>query len=447
METFIKIAQFLLSLTILVTLHELGHFTFAKLFKTRIEKFYIFFNPVFSLFKFKYGETEYGIGWIPLGGYVKISGMIDESMDTKQMKQEPKPYEFRSKPAWQRLIIMVAGVFVNILLAFVIYIAVLYTWGEEYLPTKNVKNGVLCTELIKSIGVQDGDMIYALDNKDVERFSEIIPNIILNNPSTLQVIRDGRHLSIDIPTTLVPALLEQSSKNFDFNPAITPRISFGPYIIASFGENSSIKKAGAMLNDELISVDGIEFKYADEFTKYMHSVANKAILVKVLRDGKEVELHTQLDGTATLGIYGKARKLFDTEIKKYTLLESIPAGINLTINKISTYFSSLKLMFNGETKAYKSVGGFISIGNIFPGVWNWHAFWNLTAFLSVILGVMNLLPIPALDGGHVMFLLYEIIARRKPGEKFMEYAQITGMLILFSLLILAQANDIIKLLN
>jgi len=447
METFIKICQFLLSLSILVTLHELGHFTFAKLFKTRVEKFYIFFNPVFSIFKFKYGETEYGMGWIPLGGYVKIAGMIDESMDREQMKQDPKPYEFRTKPAWQRLLIMIGGVLVNIVLAFIIYIAVLYTWGEEFLPAKNLKHGIVCSETIKNIGIQDGDIIYALDNQEVERFSDIMPSILLNNVKTIQVIREGQKININVPTTLVPELLAQSTRSFDYTPNIAPRITFGPYVIDEFGEKSTIRKAGAIKGDEIIAIDGYKFKYADQFIRYMHSKASNTINVTLLRKGETIDLNVQLGDRSLLGIYRKPIKLFNTEIKKYTLIEAIPAGISTTFDKLSSYLNSLKLIFNKENKAYKSVGGFISIGNIFPATWDWRSFWNLTAFLSIILGIMNLLPIPALDGGHVMFLLYEIISRRKPSQRFMEYAQMIGMLLLLSLLILANANDVIKLFN
>jgi len=447
METFIKICQFLLSLSILVMLHELGHFTFAKIFKTRVEKFYIFFNPVFSLFKFKRGETEYGMGWIPLGGYVKIAGMIDESMDTEQMKRPAKDYEFRSKPAWQRLLIMIGGVLVNIVLAFIIYIAVLYTWGEEYLPAKNVKHGIVCNELVKSIGVQNGDIIYALDNEEVERFSEIIPNILLNAPKTIQVIRNNHTINIDIPKSFIPALIEQSSNSFKFSYPIAPRFQFKPFIMESFSENSVINKAGAKVGDELIAIDGNEFEYFDQYSRYMRTVANKPVMVTALRNNDTLRYSVTLGENSLLGIARNPIFPFELNTRKYTLAEAIPAGITTTIDKLGSYLKQFKLIFNSENKAYKSLGGFITIGNIFPGVWDWRAFWNLTAFLSIILGIMNLLPIPALDGGHVMFLLYEIITRRKPSEKFMEYAQLTGMLLLFSLLILANANDVIKLFN
>ncbi len=448
MEILVKICQFLLSLSLLVLLHEAGHFVFAKLFKTRVEKFYIFFNAGFSLFKFKKGETEYGIGWIPLGGYVKISGMIDESMDKEQMKLPPKPYEFRSKPAWQRLFIMLGGVLVNFILAFFIYIMVLFAWGEQYLPAKNAKYGVVCDSLVKSIGINNGDIIYALDNKEVERFSDIIPNILLNSPKTIQIIRDGKHIDVEIPSYFASALLEESSKGFKYNIPLSLRIPFKPFIISEFGEKSILKDAGAVSGDEIIAINGKSFNYYDQFKDYLIQNKNKTIDVSLLRNGDTLLYKVVLGADALLGVGMQTRSnIFEFETKKYSFAEAIPAGINLGVDKLSSYLKQFKLLFAPETKAYKSLGGFISIGNIFPGVWDWQAFWHLTAFLSLILAIMNILPIPALDGGHVLFLLYEIISGKKPGDKFLEYAQICGMFLLLGLLILANANDIIKLFN
>lgn len=446
MEVVVKIAQFLLSLSILVVLHELGHFIFAKLFKTRVEKFYMFFDPGFSLFKFKKGETEYGIGWLPLGGYVKISGMIDESMDKEQMKLPPEPYEFRSKPAWQRLLIMVGGVMVNFVLAFAIYIAVLYAWGEQYLPTENVKYGVVCDSLSKSIGLEDGDKIISLDNQKIEKFSEIIPNILLNNPKSIQVIRNQEELSIDIPSSFVPALLEKSSKGFSISPVFDLRYPFHPYVIGKFAKESPAQVAGLLEGDEVLSIDGMEFEFYDQFQKYLQSSKNKEILVAIKRNGELKDFSVAVGSNGFIGVYGTVpANLFEYETLEYSFFESIPAGIDKGVEKLGSYLKQFKLIFSSESKAYKSIGGFITIGNIFPGVWNWQAFWNLTAFLSIILAIMNILPIPALDGGHVMFLLFEMITGRKPGDKFMEYAQITGMVLLFGLLIFANANDIFKL--
>ncbi|MGQ1911556.1 RIP metalloprotease RseP [Marinifilum sp. RC60d5] len=445
MEVLVKIGQFLLSLSILVVLHELGHFTFAKLFKTRVEKFYMFFNPGFSLFKFKKGETEYGIGWIPLGGYVKISGMIDESMDKEQMALPPKPYEFRAKPAWQRLLIMIGGVLVNFILAFVIYIAVLFAWGEQYLPAQNAKYGVVCDSLSKSIGLQDGDIIVALDNKKLDKFNQIVPNIILDRPSTMQVIRNGSQTNIQIPSSFVPALLERSSKKFSVDPSIQLRRPFHPYKIAKVEKESPAKVVGLQKNDEITKIDDVDFEFFNEFQDYMKTKAGKEVNVSVLRDGKELSLKMILTKEGYMGVRGGSDiNHFKYETVKYSFAQAIPAGINKGISKLTDYLKQFGLIFDKEVKGYKSIGGFGTIGSIFPPVWDWHAFWNLTAFLSIILAIMNILPIPALDGGHVLFLFYEIITGRKPGDKFMEYAQVTGMVLLFGLLIFANANDVVK---
>ena len=445
MEVLVKIGQFLLSLSILVVLHELGHFAFAKLFKTRVEKFYMFFNPGFSLFKFKKGDTEYGIGWIPLGGYVKISGMIDESMDKEQMALPPKPYEFRSKPAWQRLLIMVGGVLVNFILAFVIYIAVLFAWGEQYLPAENAKYGVVCDSLSHSIGLEDGDIIVALDNQKLERFSQIVPKIILNRPASMQVIRDGVNTDIQIPSSFVPELLERSSKKFAVDPSIQLRRPFHPYKVAKVAKDSPAKLAGLKKNDEIKNIDGLDFEFFNEFQNYMKTKADKEVQVLVLRDQKEISLNITLTDEGLLGIRGGSDvNQFEYETIKYSFAEAVPAGINKGLNKLGEYVKQFGLIFDKEVKGYKSIGGFGTIGSIFPPVWDWHAFWNLTAFLSIILAIMNILPIPALDGGHVLFLFYEIITGRKPGDKFLEYAQMVGMVLLFGLLIFANANDVMK---
>lgn len=445
MEVIVKIGQFLLSLSILVVLHELGHFTFAKLFKTRVEKFYMFFNPGFSLFKFTKGETEYGIGWLPLGGYVKISGMIDESMDKEQMKLPPEPYEFRSKPAWQRLLIMVGGVMVNFILAFVIYIAVLYTWGEQYLPTENVKYGVVCDSLAESIGLQDGDKIVSLDNEKIEKFNDIVPDILLNGPKSIQFIRNNEQQSVDIPSSFVPALLERSSKGFSLSPVFDVRYPYSAVSIGKVMKESPASEAGILKGDKIVSVDSVGFEYYDQFQTFLHSKKSQNVSVQLNREGKLLEVKLTIGEDGKLGFYPQMEGgLLEYATLKYSFVESIPAGFNKGIDKLSDYLKQFKLIFSSETKAYKSIGGFMTIGSIFPGVWNWQAFWNLTAFLSIILAIMNILPIPALDGGHVMFLMYEIITGRKPGDKFMEYAQITGMVLLFGLLIFANGNDLVK---
>ncbi|MBE9469563.1 MAG: RIP metalloprotease RseP [Bacteroidetes bacterium] len=437
MEILIKIGQLLLSLSILVVLHEAGHFTFAKIFKTRVEKFYMFFNPWFSLVKKKIGETEYGIGWLPLGGYVKIAGMIDESMDKEQMKKPPQPWEFRSKPAWQRFFIMFGGVFVNFLLAFFIYSMILFTWGEEYLPVENVKYGVVCDSAAQSIGLKNGDKILTLDNNKVKKFSSIVPNILLDDVKTIQVNRNGKILNIEVPESLIPILLKDN--NF-----ISLRF---PFIIGEVAKISAAKTAGLIKGDRIVGLNHKNVEYADEFTKELKKYKNKQVVVSVIRGIDTLDFTANISESGMLGISADISKVFELKKVNYTFIQAIPAGVNKSYKMGASYLKQFKILFKPETEAYKSVGGFIAIGNIFPGQWNWLSFWSLTAFLSIMLAIINILPIPALDGGHILFLVYEIITRRKPSDKFLEYAQMVGMLILFALLIFANGNDIIKLFN
>ncbi|MFC2138156.1 RIP metalloprotease RseP [Bacteroidota bacterium] len=444
MEVLVQIAQLLLSLSILVILHEAGHFVFAKLFNTRVEKFYLFFDPWFSIFKFKKGDTVYGMGWLPLGGYVKISGMIDESMDREQLKKPPQPYEFRSKPAYQRLLIMLGGVLVNFILALFIYASVLYVWGDEYLPTKNVKYGIVCDSLAQSIGLQNGDKIISLDNKHIEDFYDIVPEIVLSETKSIQVERDSSILDIKIPDELIIKLIKKRDRNFRF---IEPRIPFSPYIIKNFSKNSPGKEAGLKKNDEIIEFNGTVFSYNDEFRKEVIKQKGKPVNLKVKRDSSILSFNLTLTEDGYIGIIREYTSFFELKTITYGFIEAIPAGINKGFKTIGSYLKQLKLLLKPKTKAYESLGGFITIGSIFPGVWNWQSFWNLTAFLSIILAIMNVLPIPALDGGHVLFLLYEMITGRKPSDKFLEYAQIVGMVILLSLLLYANGNDVARWIN
>jgi len=440
MKIFIQILQFVLSLSILVIIHELGHFLMAKYFKTRVEKFYLFFDPWFALFKFKKGETEYGIGWLPLGGYVKISGMIDESMDKEQMKQPPQPYEFRSKTSWQRLAIMTGGVLFNFILAMLIFVFVLFAWGETYLPTANVKYGIVTDSVGYAIGLRNGDKILSVDNKPVENFMQITSEIVLNDRKTIQVDRGGEILNIEIPKEYIPKMLKGKGH-------ITYRTPFQPMKISSFAKESPAKNAGILKDDEITGIDNLTFTYSDEFQTYLKSHIGTIITLNILRNGNHENVSITPDEKGLLGIYYTGRSLdqvFEMKTIEYGFLESVPAGIAKGFRTISDYLKQFKLLFSKDTKAYESLGGFITIGSIFPGVWDWQSFWDLTAFLSIILAVMNILPIPALDGGHVMFLLYEVVTGRKPSDKFLEYAQIVGMVILFSLLILANGNDIIR---
>ncbi len=440
MDIVIKILQLILSLSILVIVHEFGHFIAAKAFKTRVEKFYLFFNPWFSIFKFNYKGTEYGLGWLPLGGYVKIAGMIDESMDKEQMKKPPQPWEFRSKPAWQRLIIMLGGVFMNVVLAIVIYIGILSYYGEEYLPTSEAnKYGISVDSLAQEMGFHNGDKIISIDGEYVEDFQKIPMNIILNEAKSAQVIRNGQKIDILFPEGSLYKLVQHKSPVF-----ISVRL---PFIARSFTKESAAKEAGMQAGDTIIAINGVEKRFFGEFREEVQKHKNQDVVITVKRENELIELPIHLDENGLLGVYPKndLNEFFTLNKKDYNVVQAIPAGFNRTWVGIGNYLKQLKLLFSPEVKAYESVGGFITIGSIFPAQWHWESFWRLTAFLSIMLAIINVLPIPALDGGHVLFLLYEIIARRKPSDKFLEYAQIVGMIILFSLLILANGNDIIKL--
>ena len=437
----VKTAQLLLSLSILVILHEFGHFICARLFKTRVEKFYLFFNPWFSLFKLKKGETEYGIGWLPLGGYVKIAGMIDESMDKEAMKLPPQPYEFRSKPALQRLLIMLGGILMNFLFALVIYIGILYVWGVEYLPTKEAKYGIVASETGRKIGLQTGDKILTVDGKYIDEFYKIIPTVVLDNAKSIQVERNGQTINIPITDNDLALLLKSKD-------VMTVRYPFN-LVVDGFSKESPAKNAGILVGDTIKGINGQIFRFGDEFDTAIHADKGRKVDINISRKGSQLTIPVQLDKNGLLGV--KYKNSFDKFFKfrtiKYGFLASIPAGLSKGVQTTKDYLKQFKLLFKPETKAYESLGGIITFGSIFPGVWDWQSFWTMTAFISIILAIMNLLPIPALDGGHVMFLLFEMITGRKPGEKFLEYAQIIGMILLLALVLLANANDIIKLFN
>lgn len=437
----IKTTQLLLSLSILVVLHEMGHFLFARIFKTRVEKFYLFFNPWFSLFKMKKGDTEYGIGWLPLGGYVKISGMIDESMDKEAMKLPPQPWEFRSKPAWQRLFIMLGGVLMNFLFALAIYIAVLYAWGDSYLPTKNVVYGIEVNKTGEQIGFQNGDKILSVDHQYIDNFGKIIPMIVLDNAKSVQIERDGKKMDVEITDADLALLLKSKD-------VITYRLPFD-IKIGKIEKGYPAEKAGLRKDDKIVSVDEKHFDYYDQFATYLESKKNENIQLGILRDGNPVTKEITVNDEGKIGFNPVFADLsmFKLKTLKYSFLESIPAGIKKGVQTTGNYLKQFKLFFRKDTKAYESLGGFATIGSIFEPTWDWVNFWTMTAFISIILAVMNLLPIPALDGGHVMFLIGEMVTGRKPNEKFLEYAQIVGMVVLLALVLYANANDIIKMIN
>lgn len=438
METFlIKALQLILSLSILVLVHEFGHFLFARIFKVRVEKFYLFFDPWFAIFKFKpkNSETEYGLGWLPLGGYCKISGMIDESMDKEQMALPPQPYEFRSKPAGQRLMIMVAGVVFNFLLALFIYSMVLYTWGETYQPLKNMKAGMYYSETFHNIGFKDGDILLKADDTELERFDENTFRQVAE-AQNVTVLRDGVETVIPMPDDVMQRVM-RDKKGFA-DPSRFPMV-----VRELSGKDVPAALAGLQPKDSIVSVNGVETPTFFEVSDILGKNKDTDVTIGFYRNGQPQSLTLRTDTAGKMGVYPVSPlDLYGTVTHTYSFLESFPAGVALGMKTLKGYVNDMKYVFTKEGAS--NLGGFGTIGGMFPAEWDWKIFWLRTAFLSIILAFMNILPIPALDGGHVMFLLYEVVARRKPSDKFLEYAQITGMVILFGLLIYANGNDLVK---
>lgn len=446
MEILIKASQFILSLSLLIVLHELGHFIPAKLFKTRVEKFYLFFDYKFSLLKKKVGETVYGIGWIPLGGYVKISGMIDESMDTEQMKQPAQPWEFRSKPAWQRLIIMLGGVFVNFVLGIFIYIMLMYAYGEKYLPNENVKDGIWVQDsLATNLGLQTGDKILTIDGSKIKKFSGLTLEFI--NGNNFEIERNGTVLEKEIPTDFISQLMDRGK---DAGPILYPRY---PFAIGKVSEDSPNIDSELKSKDIITAINGNALKYYDQAEEMLSNYKGQEVTATIKRGSETKDIQLKITDKGKIGVvfaglsYKDLSKLgyYDLADIEYTFAEAIPAGWNKSWKTLTDYVKQLKKIFNPSTGAYKGLGGFISIGSIFPDEWSAESFWNITAFLSIMLGFMNLLPIPALDGGHVVFTLWEMITGKKPGDKFLEYAQVVGFVLLVALLLFANGNDIFRL--
>ena len=442
MVILIKILQTVLALGILILVHEFGHFIFAKLFGIRVDKFYLFFDAggvkLFSTKsrwftklcpKAQDWETEYGIGWLPLGGYCKISGMIDESMDTDQLAGEAQPWEFRTKPAWQRLLVMAGGVLFNFILAIVAYIAILATWGESYISNEDKQ--IYANELAEEMGFRTGDHIISFDDYYPENFGMLQADLAREMADKATVLRDGDTLDIYIDQNKIGEVLKQPGM---FDLAL-------PFTVREIPEASANLQAGLLPGDRIISVDSTNVCFVQDAWPILENHAGKQVNASILRDGDTLAFTLQVDTTGKLGILLENPELCQ---KEYSVIAAIPAGFSKTFTTIGSYLKDLKLVVTPSTEAYKSVGSFISIGNIFPSVWDWHSFLSILALLSVMLGVINLIPIPALDGGHILFTLYEIITRRKPSDKFLYVMQIIGMVLLLGLMFLAFGNDIAR---
>ncbi len=440
-EAGIKAGQFVLSFSIIVVLHELGHFLPARWFKCRVEKFYLFFNPWFSLFKKKIGETEYGLGWVPFGGYVKIAGMIDESMDKEQMKQPPQPWEFRSKPAWQRLVIMVGGVTVNLILGFLIYAIMLWHWGESYVPTNKFTYGIATDSLAQSIGLRDGDMIKSVDGEYVDRFSKIPLKVVLGGAKTMEVERGGQTVQISIPEDFAAKLIHFKTVNF-----IDMRVPF--IAVDSVVDTTVAGRIGLRQGDRILSVDNKPVPYYHEFRKAVTSSKNKTIALEVARGADTLHLQAPIGANGQIGLYPVSVKdKFEVKEIQYGFFEAIPAGFKKSIETLEGYWLQLKLIFSGKVNTNESLGSVISIGKMFAPEWDWQQFWSLTAFFSLVLALMNILPIPGLDGGHALFTIIEMVSGRKPSEKFLEYAQMVGMVLLLGLMAYALGLDIFRVIR
>jgi regulator of sigma E protease len=459
MDIILKIAQLILSLSILVIVHECGHFLFARLFRMRVDKFYLFCNPSFSVFRAKRingkwnlsffsskapgawaehpGQTEFGIGWLPVGGYCKISGMVDESMDKAQLRQPPKPWEFRSKPAWQRFFVVTGGVLFNLILAIILYAGLLYTWGESYLANSDAVYGIKVNELTRELGFRDGDRIVAFDGLPVDRFEELQINLIRQQAKTATVIRHTDTLTIHIDPQYLPAMLNYRGM---FRPVV-------PFVVGAVPDTSHNARAGLLPGDRLVTIDGDPILSAEDGQAIFENRKQQIIHAGLQRNNDSLitrPLFVNSEGKIGV-ILKEIPDLFHITVKHYSLLTALPAGAAKGYHTVKNYIMELRLIFNPKTEAYKSVGSFITIGKIFPGTWVWHIFWHITAFLSIMLAVLNILPIPGLDGGYTLFVLYEMITRRKPADKFLEYITFAGLIFLMAIMALAFGNDLFRL--
>ena len=441
MDVLLRILQVVLALSILVLVHEFGHFFFARLFKIRVEKFYLFFDAGFRLFKFKpkNSDTEYGIGWLPLGGYCKIAGMIDESMDKEAMAKEPQPWEYRSKPAWQRFLVLFGGVLFNFILACIIYTGIMMNWGEEYVKNSDVTTGIYASDLAQEIGFRNGDRILSFDGHQTEKFTDLQVDLVRYQTKHAKVLRGTDTVTITIDPVYIPSILNTPGM---FNYGI-------PFEILEIADSSINANSGLKAKDRIMAINGTNCDMFFQAQKELAKYKGDSIVATVARANELVlvPLVTDTLGRIQVTVNANIEDFYKITRHTYGFFEAIPAGFNKAVSTIDNYIKELKLIFSPKTEAYKSVGSFIAIGKIFPTTWDWFRFWNITAFLSIMLAVLNILPIPALDGGHLVFTLYEMITKRKPSDKFLEIAQTVGMILLFGLMILAFGNDIIRLFN
>ncbi len=433
----IQVVQFLLSMSFLVFFHELGHFLFAKLFKTRVSKFYLFFNPWFSLFKFQKGDTEYGIGWVPLGGYVKIDGMLNESVDEEGLPREAQPWEFRSKPAWQRLLMVSGGILMNFIMAFVIYFFISFVWGEQILSVEKINHhGIVADSVGKSFGFMTGDKIVTVNGKKENDFQVVYNEFLLNEPHEMVVERNGEEVLVSLEDEQLADVIQHQSLIFDYRRK---------FEILDFADTSSARKGGLQKLDIVIGINGKPMMFYDEIAPEIQKHKGEVVQLSVLRNRTDtLELDVEVSQAGFLGVYINLSVEEFIESKENNFTEALSSGISRTFQQTTLYFQQLKLFAKPKVKAYRGLGSFITIGKLFSSSWHWRAFWSMTAFLSIVIAIMNLLPIPALDGGHIVFSLFEIITGRKPSERFLAAAQMVGVIILLLLMSFAISNDLIK---
>ena len=438
MEILIKVLQFFMSLTLLVAVHEFGHFIMARIFKIRVEKFYIFFDAGFSLWKKKWGDTEYGLGWLPLGGYCKIAGMVDESMDKEQLASAPQPWEYRAKPAWQRFLVLIAGVTMNVILAFFIYCGISFSYGSQYISNEDMIYGYEFSQSAEQLGFRDGDRIVTIGGEKVENINSILGKILLAKENCeVEVIREGAEHKFVLDNEILNIMRKENT--FEKERLYSPLI---PFVVDSIA-NTAVAEAGLQRGDRIIGIGEESLPYFNHYADRLAKLAGTTADIKVLRGVDTLSLALPVNAEGKLGVV--TENFFKVRTEEYNFFEAIPAGARLTAKTIKNYWDQLVLIVKPDTGLYKHVGGFIAIGNIFPSEWDWHQFWSMTAFLSIILAVMNIIPIPGLDGGHMIFTFWEMITGRKVSEKVLEVAQYIGMILILALVLFANGNDIYKL--